>query len=115
MTTEQRIESLTLSKRCIERLMKKFVVDVDEYASSYDEWLDSTRDGVLYHGRWIRASIAIKYAMPDEYERELEIYANEKFLQDKTSSPSYSELVDEWIAIYDELNTIQEQEHEQAI
>lgn len=93
----------------IGKLMNSFVPDSFDYVKSFDEWLDSTRDGVQYHGRWIKPSIAIKYAMPDVYERDLEQYTNEKFMQDKLTSPSYSMLVDDWLNGHYELKKLKSQ------
>lgn len=99
----------------IGKLMNSFVPDSHDYVKSFDEWLDSTRDGVQYHGRWIKASIAIKYAMPDVYERDLEKYTNEKFMQDKLTSPSYSDLVDDWLNLMEEYKALKSQtENEHA-
>ena len=83
MTKQEQIDAINNDMKGIARLMKDFVPDSHDYVKSFDEWLDSTRDGVQYHGRWIKASIAIKYAMPDVYARDLEQYTNEKFIQDK--------------------------------
>jgi len=99
----------------IGKLMDSHVPDSHDYVGAFDSWLDSTRDGVNYKGRWIRASIAIKYAMPDEYSRDLEQYTNEQFMKDKLTSLSYSVLVVDWLNCLQEYNTLKEQlENEHA-
>ena len=115
MTTQNVIDAINNDMKGIAQLMKNFVPDSHDYVKSFDEWLDSTRDGVQYHGRWIKASIAIKYAMPDVYERDLEKYTNEKFMQDKLTSPSYSDLVDDWLNLMEEYKSLKSQmENEHA-
>lgn len=115
MTKQEQIDAINNDMKGIARLMKDFVPDSYDYVKSFDEWLDSTRDGVQYHGRWIKASIAIKYAMPDVYARDLEQYTNEKFMQDKLTSPSYSMLVDDWLDCLETLNDLKTQlENEHA-
>lgn len=115
MTKQEQIDAIKKDMKGIARLMNTHVPDSHDYVKSFDEWLDSTRDGVQYHGRWIKASIAIKYAMPDVYERDLEQYTNEKFKQDKLTSPSYSDLVDDWLNLHEEYKTIKAQmENEHA-
>lgn len=114
MTKQEQIESIKKEMETIAKIMNEFVVDPDEYVKSFDEWLDSTRDGVQYHGRWIKASIAIKYAMPDVYARDLQTYANDKFKQDKLTSPSYDELVNDWCELWEELKQLQNNNLEQV-
>lgn len=115
MTKQEQIDAIIKDMQGIAKLMRTHVPDSHDYVKAFDEWLDSTRDGVQYHGRWIKASIAIKYAMPDVYERDLEHYTNEQFMKDKLTSPSYSMLVDDWLECLESLNNLKEQlENEHA-
>ncbi len=53
--------------------------------------------------------------MPDVYERDLEQYTNEQFMKDKLTSPSYSDLVDDWLNLMEEYKSLKSQtENEHA-
>lgn len=108
-TLEDYIADLENDLAIISRLMKNFEIDESEYADKYDAWLNSTRDGVMFFGKWIPASTAIKIAMPDEYAADLKQYAYDIFQKDKLTSSGYAMLVDDWIELFDELKVLKTQ------
>jgi len=108
-TLEDYIADLENDLAIISKMMKTFEIDESEYAERYDAWLNSTRDGVMFFGKWIPASTAIKTAMPDEYAMDLKQYAYDNFQKNKLTSPSYSMLVDDWIELFDELKVLKTQ------
>lgn len=108
-TAEDQIAELENDLSIISKLMKNFEIDESEYADKYDAWLNSTRDGVMFFGKWIPASTAIKIAMPDEYAADLKQYAYDIFQKDKLTSSGYAMLVDDWIELFDELKVLKTQ------
>lgn len=108
-TTEERIAEVESELSVIAILMNSFEVDENEYVNEYHAWLDSTRDGVMFFGKWIPASTAIKIAMPDEYAMDLKQFALTAFQKDKLTSAGYEMLVDDWIELFDELKLLKTQ------